>query len=220
MFCKNCGGQLKEDSAFCPWCGNKVENTSSFSANLNFDMPAMDGQAVKKKKMPIIPIAIGVVAIIIVICLICTIISHLFDRSKDAIKNIENIGDSEDVIDMIPEDALDDICQSYDIDEDDIMEEIDTEYIVEYYADIKINKIGNKKNLNADGFRDDLEDLADDYEVEIDNFDLNKITKYVRYRVDTEFDGEESTEYIYVYKYKGKWYIDWFSYFEGLEDYF
>ena len=33
MFCSNCGKELKENTKFCPECGNKVETSTAASLN-------------------------------------------------------------------------------------------------------------------------------------------------------------------------------------------
>lgn len=62
MFCQNCGKQIEDESRFCPYCG--VKNASEVEKK-NQDIPDKKEKGVrKKKKLPIIIIAIGILFIL------------------------------------------------------------------------------------------------------------------------------------------------------------
>ncbi len=77
MFCKNCGKEIKEGSAFCPECGAKAESNASVQAN-QIDIGAFQsamansrGSVAVKKKSKGKFILIGVFAVLIIIVIAC-----------------------------------------------------------------------------------------------------------------------------------------------------
>ncbi len=79
MFCKNCGKEMQDGSAFCPECGTKAESNDTVQANpigagaFQTAIASSGGTVAVKKKSKAKWIVIGVFAVLIIIVIACAV---------------------------------------------------------------------------------------------------------------------------------------------------
>lgn len=206
-----------------------VKNALNGAADAVAEKTGLD----KKTAGKVVPIAICAVVVVVVLL----ILNALFGSSpKKAIKQYYKAfakGDTKKMLELtIPKQIREDyIDEVYDIDLKDyydlkgaadeaLIDGLKEEGKVKIDLDIKgIEKIGKYKKLDKkdfgkmdlDDFRDAIEDMAD-YVDAYDDINVKKIKKVyvaeVKWTLTVDGDkAAKDTDYLYIFKYKGKWYI-------------
>ncbi len=132
MFCKNCGKEIKNGSAFCPECGAKAE-TNAVAQEKKIDAGAFQSAmtnsgetvAVKKKSKKKLFIIVGVIIAVIIAIAVCF--------SGSDVATVKN-GSPYDYPDKTWGEALDEVCKKS---EWDSFTSDDGDSIVEYNGVIK-----------------------------------------------------------------------------------
>lgn len=138
----------------------------------------------------------------------------------DTLIDVAFKGKIEKITDLAPEEYWDYLEEEYDVDIDDILDEaedsfddmMDT-YEDEYGDNIRVSyKVEDKKKLSDKKLEGIAEALADEYDLDEDDFTE-------AYELDVEMtikgseDDDDQNAEITVIKYKGKWYaISWYKY--------
>ena len=214
--CPTCGAQLNDDAVFCAACGNPVPATVEAAPQADGFNPvaAVQGFGTDKKKL--IAIIAAVAAVVVVIVVLCTTVFSSDAAAKRTVRSYFkafNNRNAEKVVSLTyPKPLLEYAEDEFDQDKDDIIDEceenfenLDDEFGDDWkYKDIKIKKVKDMKD-------DDFEELQEDFEDELDM----KITDAKIVKVDATIEGEDDDEdfkgeEVIVYKYKGKWYINYY----------
>lgn len=171
MFCIKCGKEFDEVSKVCPHCG--TQQTSS------------------KKNVSIV---IKVVPIIIIIAIILLIIN-----SATSYKSIEknfytaySSGNAKKIVSMLPNDYIEYVYDTYDIEKDDIVSYVEKYFDDFEYETYKKITIDKTKNTNS-------KDILSDYYLSDTDLEIDKAIK-----ITLMLDDEKSTDY--AIKISGTWY--------------
>lgn len=204
-FCTNCGNACQEGDNVCTQCGTRLVNAQPQNEGVAF---AQAESAAAKKSSHITGIVLIIVAFLIVAILIAILVPMLSKGYKKPVEQfMEAIVDeeSEDLMDVFPEDFFDDMRDVSDTLE--LMYDDGEELVDEFfdYCAMSIDKykgyeIGDAEKLDED----DLDDLMDFYEYKTDN--EIEITKgyEVEVELDVKIDGESDTIDIEIYVCKVK----------------
>lgn len=229
MFCRKCGANIPDRSAFCPRCGETVDpadRVSKFSINFILD---------KIKSIPpkILKIGGGVIAGVLAIVIISSIASSVSNGSERCIKNSYKAFEKQSaskILKCVPKDCRNDIMDSYDLSKKELEEAVD-DYLDDYWVNAYGSLIGSCPDDVDDS--DDLEiklefrkteeltrkkiknvkkGIGDfDSKFDVSDFNTDKIEKgnSVKIRIRVEEDGDKvdsATRNNVTFKYKGRWY--------------
>ncbi len=193
-FCGNCGAVNNDTAVICESCGNSLLASAPVTA--------------KKKSSTGKMAAIAVVAVAVIVLII-----SLFSGGSDkVVKKIVKAYDNEDaeaLMKLYPEFMADGF-------EDNIEEtseaQIEGFYLLLSLADIDTDDVKlSYKIKDEDKYdKDELEDLAEEFEEYFDDFEEKKLKAAIDYEVDVTIksDGEEEEMelIVHAFKYGGKWY--------------
>ena len=180
MFCKKCGSQIPDNSAFCPECGAAVSAAQAEPEAAEQPSNAPEAPAAKpamdKKRLTGI-IAVGAAALVVIIILVAILAGGGKGWKKVLKKEMKCImtGDSESLAELIPDKMYEAIADYYDV---------DAEELKEYFMDLEI-------------FDDD--DTLVKYEIieenECSSSDLKSIKEYLKERgISSKNDVKEAVE--------------------------
>ena len=180
MFCKKCGSQIPDNSAFCPECGAAVSAAQAEPEAAEQPSNAPEAPAAKpaKNKHRLIGIiAFGAAALGVIIIFVAILAGGGKDWKKVLKKEMKCImtGDSESLAELIPDKMYEAIADYYDV---------DAEELKEYFMDLEI-------------FDDD--DTLVKYEIieenECSSSDLKSIKEYLKERgISSKNDVKEAVE--------------------------
>ena len=180
MFCKKCGSQIPDNSAFCPECGAAVSAAQAEPEAAEQPSNAPEAPAAKpamNKHRLIGIIAFGAAALGVIIIFVAILAGGGKDWKKVLKKEMKCImtGDSESLAELIPDKMYEAIADYYDV---------DAEELTEYFMDLEI-------------FDDD--DTLVKYEIieenECSSSDLKSIKEYLKERgISSKNDVKEAVE--------------------------
>ena len=180
MFCKKCGSQIPDNSAFCPECGAAVSAAQAEPKAAEQPSNAPEAPAAKpamNKHRLIGIIAFGAAALGVIIIFVAILAGGGKDWKKVLKKEMKCImtGDSESLAELIPDKMYEAIADYYDV---------DAEELKEYFMDLEI-------------FDDD--DTLVKYEIieenECSSSDLKSIKEYLKERgISSKNDVKEAVE--------------------------
>lgn len=180
MFCKKCGSQISDNSAFCPECGAAVSAAQAEPEAAEQPSNAPEAPAAKpamNKHRLIGIIAVGAAALGVIIIFVAILAGGGKDWKKVLKKEMKCImtGDSESLAELIPDKMYEAIADYYDV---------DAEELKEYFMDLEI-------------FDDD--DTLVKYEIieenECSSSDLKSIKEYLKERgISSKNDVKEAVE--------------------------
>lgn len=180
MFCKKCGSQIPDNSAFCPECGAAVSAAQAEPEAAEQPSNAPEAPAAKpamNKHRLIGIIAVGAAALGVIIIFVAILAGGGKDWKKVLKKEMKCImtGDSESLAELIPDKMYEAIADYYDV---------DAEELKEYFMDLEI-------------FDDD--DTLVKYEIieenECSSSDLKSIKEYLKERgISSKNDVKEAVE--------------------------
>lgn len=180
MFCKKCGSQIPDNSAFCPECGAAVSAAQAEPKAAEQPSNAPEAPAAKpamNKHRLIGIIAFGAAALGVIIIFVAILACGGKDWKKVLKKEMKCImtGDSESLAELIPDKMYEAIADYYDV---------DAEELKEYFMDLEI-------------FDDD--DTLVKYEIieenECSSSDLKSIKEYLKERgISSKNDVKEAVE--------------------------
>ena len=180
MFCKKCGSQIPDNSAFCPECGAAVSAAQAEPKAAEQPSNAPEARAAKpamNKHRLIGIIAVGAAALGVIIIFVAILAGGGKDWKKVLKKEMKCImtGDSESLAELIPDKMYEAIADYYDV---------DAEELKEYFMDLEI-------------FDDD--DTLVKYEIieenECSSSDLKSIKEYLKERgISSKNDVKEAVE--------------------------
>ena len=180
MFCKKCGSQIPDNSAFCPECGAAVSAAQAEPKAAEQPSNAPEAPAAKpamNKHRLIGIIAFGAAALGVIIIFVAILAGGGKDWKKALKKEMKCImtGDSESLAELIPDKMYEAIADYYDV---------DAEELKEYFMDLEI-------------FDDD--DTLVKYEIieenECSSSDLKSIKEYLKERgISSKNDVKEAVE--------------------------
>lgn len=180
MFCKKCGSQIPDNSAFCPECGAAVSAAQAEPKAAEQPSNAPEAPAAKpamNKHRLIGIIAVGAAALGVIIIFVAILAGGGKDWKKALKKEMKCImtGDSESLAELIPDKMYEAIADYYDV---------DAEELKEYFMDLEI-------------FDDD--DTLVKYEIieenECSSSDLKSIKEYLKERgISSKNDVKEAVE--------------------------
>ncbi len=180
MFCKKCGSQIPDNSAFCPECGAAVSAAQAEPKAAEQPSNAPEAPAAKpamNKHRLIGIIAVGAAALGVIIIFVAILAGGGKDWKKVLKKEMKCImtGDSESLAELIPDKMYEAIADYYDV---------DAEELKEYFMDLEI-------------FDDD--DTLVKYEIieenECSSSDLKSIKEYLKERgISSKNDVKEAVE--------------------------
>ena len=180
MFCKKCGSQIPDNSAFCPECGAAVSAAQAEPKAAEQPSNAPEAPAAKpamNKHRLIGIIAFGAAALGVIIIFVAILAGGGKDWKKVLKKemNCARTGDSEPLAELIPDKMYEAIADHYDV---------DAEELKEYFMDLEI-------------FDDD--DTLVKYEIieenECSSSDLKSIKEYLKERgISSKDDVKEAVE--------------------------
>lgn len=180
MFCKKCGSQIPDNSAFCPECGAAVSAAQAEPEAAEQPSNAPEAPAAKpamNKHRLIGIIAVGAAALGVIIIFVAILAGGGKDWKKVLKKEMKCImtGDPESLAELIPDKMYEAIADYYDV---------DAEELKEYFMDLEI-------------FDDD--DTLVKYEIieenECSSSDLKSIKEYLKERgISSKNDVKEAVE--------------------------
>lgn len=180
MFCKKCGSQIPDNSAFCPECGAAVSAAQAEPEAAEQPSNAPEAPAAKpamNKHRLIGIIAVGAAALGVIIIFVAILAGGGKGWEKVLKKEMKCImtGDSESLAELIPDKMYEAIADYYDV---------DAEELKEYFMDLEI-------------FDDD--DTLVKYEIieenECSSSDLKSIKEYLKERgISSKNDVKEAVE--------------------------
>ncbi len=134
MFCKKCGSQIPDNSAFCPECGAAVSAAQAEPEAAEQPSNAPEAPAAKpamNKHRLIGIIAVGAAALGVIIIFVAILAGGGKDWKKVLKKEMKCImtGDSESLAELIPDKMYEAIADYYDV---------DAEELKEYFMDLEI----------------------------------------------------------------------------------
>jgi hypothetical protein len=237
MFCKNCGSEIADGEAFCPSCGAATvqpeaaaeDVTGAAQAESTEGAEGTTGGKGLKEKLPFL-IATGVVVVIALIILIACSGGSAKGAVKDYYKALKNGNTKKLVLATYSKDVAEELIDDgYDMTLKEFYSATDDCFDILYKGlkdegklkfEYEIKKIENVDKLDKlksyskalgvsdlEDFQDNMEDLED-----YGKFDASKIKKaYIaEVKWSVSVGGEtldKNDDYMYIYKYKGDWYI-------------
>lgn len=235
MFCKQCGTEIKEGSAFCPSCGApiaqqdqqpQVQNTAPQQMPLDANAqpqvqqpyPAMaQAQSLPQKKnnknLFIILAAVGGVVIIAVIILIISLSSNRSSCSSVVSKYADamSTGNVDEMIEVLPPDYVSyRVRERYDGDYEEFKESIDSSYDISssYGVSVQMNIIDERHCTDSKSLKKVNEYYQDNYDA------TNYISELAKCKVSSSvvYSGYGTpsidTDTMYFIKVNDQWYID------------
>ncbi len=212
-FCNNCGSYIEDETKSCPVC-NSIPDDNNKKNNLNASnaFNSVKTKVAGNKKLALV---IGVIAVVLVIVLVISLFGGKgYEKAVDKYIDVMLKGNVEKVKDLAPEAYWDYLEDTYDVDIDDLVEELEetSEDMLEAFEDEYGERIKiSYKVTDADRFdEDDLKDVKDALK---DKYDIAKKSVTDAYELEIELkikgsdDEDEDEMELYAVKVDGKWYV-------------
>lgn len=211
MFCKKCGSQIPDNSAFCPECGAAVSAAQAEQPS-NAPMAPAAKPAMDKKRLTGI-IAVGAAALVVIIILVAILAGGGKGWEKVLKKemNCARTGDSEPLAELIPDKMYEAIADYYDVDAEDLKEYFIDEYLSDGsmldddYTFLKY-EVTKEKDCSSSDLKDIKEYLKERGISSKDDVKEAVVVKVKIYFKDEDGDRDDiKGEFTFV-KIDGKWY--------------
>ena len=211
MFCKKCGSQIPDNSAFCPECGAAVSAAQAEQPS-NAPMAPAAKPAMDKKRLTGI-IAVGAAALVVIIILVAILAGGGKGWEKVLKKemNCARTGDSEPLAELIPDKMYEAIADHYDVDAEDLKEYFIDEYLSDGsmldddYTFLKY-EVTKEKDCSSSDLKDIKEYLKERGISSKDDVKEAVVVKVKIYFKDEDGDRDDiKGEFTFV-KIEGKWY--------------
>ena len=211
MFCKKCGSQIPDNSAFCPECGAAVSAAQAEQPS-NAPMAPAAKPAMDKKRLTGI-IAVGAAALVVIIILVAILAGGGKGWEKVLKKEMKcaRTGDSEPLAELIPDKMYEAIADYYDVDAEDLKEYFIDEYLSDGsmldddYTFLKY-EVTKEKDCSSSDLKDIKEYLKDRGISSKDDVKEAVVVKVKIYFKDEDGDRDDiKGEFTFV-KIDGKWY--------------
>ena len=211
MFCKKCGSQIPDNSAFCPECGAAVSAAQAEQPS-NAPMAPAAKPAMDKKRLTGI-IAVGAAALVVIIILVAILAGGGKGWEKVLKKemNCARTGDSEPLAELIPDKMYEAIADYYDVDAEDLKEYFIDEYLSDGsmlgddYTFLKY-EVTKEKDCSSSDLKDIKEYLKERGISSKDDVKEAVVVKVKIYFKDEDGDTDDiKGEFTFV-KIDGKWY--------------
>ena len=211
MFCKKCGSQIPDNSAFCPECGAAVSAAQAEQPS-NAPMAPAAKPAMDKKRLTGI-IAVGAAALVVIIILVAILAGGGKGWEKVLKKemNCARTGDSEPLAELIPDKMYEAIADYYDVDAEDLKEYFIDEYLSDGsmlgddYTFLKY-EVTKEKDCSSSDLKDIKEYLKERGISSKDDVKEAIVVKVKIYFKDEDGDRDDiKGEFTFV-KIDGKWY--------------
>ncbi len=211
MFCKKCGSQIPDNSAFCPECGAAVSAAQAEQPS-NAPMAPAAKPAMDKKRLTGI-IAVGAAALVVIIILVAILAGGGKGWEKVLKKEMKcaRTGDSEPLAELIPDKMYEAIADHYDVDAEDLKEYFIDEYLSDGsmldddYTFLKY-EVTKEKDCSSSDLKDIKEYLKDRGISSKDDVKEAVVVKVKIYFKDEDGDRDDiKGEFTFV-KIDGKWY--------------
>lgn len=216
MFCKKCGSQIPDNSAFCPECGAAVSAAQAEPEAAEQPSNAPEAPAAKpamdKKRLTGI-IAVGAAALVVIIILVAILAGGGKGWEKVLKKemNCARTGDSEPLAELIPDKMYEAIADYYDVDAEDLKEYFIDEYLSDGsmlgddYTFLKY-EVTKEKDCSSSDLKDIKEYLKERGISSKDDVKEAVVVKVKIYFKDEDGDKDDiKGEFTFV-KIDGKWY--------------
>ena len=211
MFCKKCGSQIPDNSAFCPECGAAVSAAQAEQPS-NAPMAPAAKPAMDKKRLTGI-IAVGAAALVVIIILVAILAGGGKGWEKVLKKEMKcaRTGDSEPLAELIPDKMYEAIADHYDVDAEDLKEYFIDEYLSDGsmldddYTFLKY-EVTKEKDCSSSDLKDIKEYLKERGISSKDDVKEAVVVKVKIYFKDEDGDRDDiKGEFTFV-KIEGKWY--------------
>ena len=211
MFCKKCGSQIPDNSAFCPECGAAVSAAQAEQPS-NAPMAPAAKPAMDKKRLTGI-IAVGAAALVVIIILVAILAGGGKGWEKVLKKEMKcaRTGDSEPLAELIPDKMYEAIADYYDVDAEDLKEYFIDEYLSDGsmlgddYTFLKY-EVTKEKDCSSSDLKDIKEYLKERGISSKDDVKEAIVVKVKIYFKDEDGDRDDiKGEFTFV-KIDGKWY--------------
>ena len=211
MFCKKCGSQIPDNSAFCPECGAAVSAAQAEQPS-NAPMAPAAKPAMDKKRLTGI-IAVGAAALVVIIILVAILAGGGKGWEKVLKKEMKcaRTGDSEPLAELIPDKMYEAIADHYDVDAEDLKEYFIDEYLSDGsmlgddYTFLKY-EVTKEKDCSSSDLKDIKEYLKERGISSKDDVKEAVVVKVKIYFKDEDGDRDDiKGEFTFV-KIDGKWY--------------
>ena len=211
MFCKKCGSQIPDNSAFCPECGAAVSAAQAEQPS-NAPMAPAAKPAMDKKRLTGI-IAVGAAALVVIIILVAILAGGGKGWEKVLKKEMKcaRTGDSEPLAELIPDKMYEAIADYYDVDAEDLKEYFIDEYLSDGsmldddYTFLKY-EVTKEKDCSSSDLKDIKEYLKERGISSKDDVKEAVVVKVKIYFKDEDGDRDDiKGEFTFV-KIDGKWY--------------
>ena len=211
MFCKKCGSQIPDNSAFCPECGAAVSAAQAEQPS-NAPMAPAAKPAMDKKRLTGI-IAVGAAALVVIIILVAILAGGGKGWEKVLKKEMKcaRTGDSEPLAELIPDKMYEAIADYYDVD----AEELKEYFIDKYLSDVSMlgddytflkYEVTKEKDCSSSDLKDIKEYLKERGISSKDDVKEAVVVKVKIYFKDEDGDRDDiKGEFTFV-KIDGKWY--------------
>lgn len=216
MFCKKCGSQIPDNSAFCPECGAAVSAAQAEPEAAEQPSNAPEAPAAKpamNKHRLIGIIAVGAAALVVIIILVAILAGGGKGWEKVLKKemNCARTGDSEPLAELIPDKMYEAIADHYDVDAEELKEYFIDEYLSDGsmldddYTFLKY-EVTKEKDCSSSDLKDIKEYLKDRGISSKDDVKEAVVVKVKIYFKDEDGDKDDiKGEFTFV-KIDGKWY--------------
>lgn len=195
MFCKNCGIELNEKTAFCPQCGLKTEDS-----HINKKITVKKGKGI---------LAIAIVILVVIVASIWlkpNSVNASPEKVAAAVIKSEYEVDIKTMMKCFPDFTIREIAVDEGLSENasrsDVMKKVKENY--RYETPQKVDIISNE--LVGEYDISDYTIFRELYDYMTDN-EYNLITKVAKVDVEFTVDGEEDSIQITCIKMKNKWYF-------------
>ncbi|MDD7488565.1 MAG: zinc-ribbon domain-containing protein [Clostridiales bacterium] len=211
MFCKKCGSQIPDNSAFCPECGAAVSAAQAEQPS-NAPMAPAAKPAMDKKRLTGI-IAVGAAALVVIIILVAILAGGGKGWEKVLKKEMKcaRTGDSEPLAELIPDKMYEAIADYYDVD----AEELKEYFIDEYLSDVSMlgddytflkYEVTKEKDCSSSDLKDIKEYLKERGISSKDDVKEAIVVKVKIYFKDEDGDRDDTKGEFTFVKIEGKWY--------------
>lgn len=208
MYCKQCGTQLQDGSAFCSACGAQQDvapqNVAPAAAPQDFAPQGAAPQNAPRRKKTALIVTIAAVALVAVGL---TLFFLLRDNGGGSLAPIEaylsalETGDYKRIKGAVPEAVYED--RYFEDDFYDAVEELDDEYGTSRKMTYK--KLGEEEVIEGEDFEDWREEICDDYDLS-----EKKLTAIHSVRIQVDVEGSRGSDTLrgtmILFCYDGTWY--------------
>ena len=246
MFCTKCGTKNDDGAMFCSGCGNSLQQAAPVTPqepvnqtwNATPEMSAGQGWTPEpapapKKKLPIVPIAIGGIAAVAVVILLFVLLGGGGSGYKKAVNDfldatVKKPNFEKAVKLTVPKVCMDEAYKELEEElEDEGYADVDEYYdemneeLKEDMEDIKVEcsikgaeQLDKMDKYEEESAYEDLDDLRDDLAAAFEEYGFDEDDLQDAYIVEVEmsvsYEGEteKMNRYLVAYKYDGAWYID------------